>query len=70
MSTTSAGYLIDQAGLKGKAIGNFYVSPVHANFIINRGGGKSEDLVRLLNLIRGEVEKKFGVKLEEEVIVI
>ena len=70
LSTTSAGYLIDQAGLKGRTIGNFYVSPVHANFIINRGGGKSEDLVRLLDLIRGEVEKKFGVKLEEEVIVI
>ena len=70
LSTTSAGYLIDQAGLKGRTIGNFYVSPLHANFIINRGGGKSEDLVRLLDLIRGEVEKKFGVKLEEEVIVI
>ena len=70
LTTTSAGYLIDQAGLKGRSVGNFYVSPIHANFIINRGGGRREDLIKLRDLIKTEVEKKFGVKLEEEVIVI
>lgn len=70
LPTTSAGYLIDQSGLKGREVGNFYVSPVHANFIINRGGGKKEDLIKLLDLIRSKVKEKFGVKLEEEVIVI
>lgn len=70
ISTTSAGYLIDRAGLKGYAVGNFYVSPVHANFIINRGGGKREDLTKLLGIIKNKVKEKFGVELEEEVIVI
>jgi UDP-N-acetylmuramate dehydrogenase len=70
LSTTSAGYLIDQAGLKGHAVGNFYVSPIHANFIVNRGGGKRADLIELVNTIKETVKKKFGVKLEEEVIVI
>jgi UDP-N-acetylmuramate dehydrogenase len=70
LSTTSAGYLIDQAGLKGRAVGNFYVSPIHANFIVNRGGGKRADLIQLVNTIKETVKKKFGVKLEEEVIVI
>ena len=37
----SAGYLIDQAGLKGKRIGKAYFSNRHANFIINQGGAKA-----------------------------
>lgn len=70
LPTTSAGYLIDQAGMKNKYVGKFYVSPVHANFIINKGGGKREDLIKLLSLIKQKVRTKFGVNLEEEVIII
>ena len=66
----SAGQLIDQSGLKGKRIGKFHVSEKHANFIIHEGGGKPEDLKKLLQTIKVRVKKKFGVKLEEEVIVI
>ncbi len=66
----SAGYLIDQCGLKGYSAGDFYVSEKHANFIINRGNGKSEDLLRLVKLIKEKVKTKFGVRLEEEVIMI
>ena len=66
----SAGQLIDQSGLKGKRIGKFHVSEKHANFIIHEGGGKPEDLKKLLLLIKSKVNDKFGVKLEEEVIVI
>ena len=66
----SAGRLIDQAGLKGKRIGGFQVSEKHANFIINDGSGKPEDLKKLLQLIKTKVKEKFGIKLEEEVIII
>ena len=66
----SAGKLIDQAGLKGKRIGKFHVSQKHANFIIHDGVGKAEDLKKLIKLIKSQVKTKFGVKLEEEVIII
>lgn len=66
----SAGYLIDQSGLKGKKIGDFLISPIHANFIINEGKGKPEDLKKLIDLIKKKVEEKFNVKLEEEVITL
>jgi UDP-N-acetylmuramate dehydrogenase len=66
----SAGHLIDKCNLKGCSFGDFYVSQKHANFIINRGKGKSEDLMKLVKLIKEEVKKKLGVRLEEEVIII
>ncbi|MEK7110131.1 MAG: UDP-N-acetylmuramate--L-alanine ligase [Patescibacteria group bacterium] len=66
----SAGLMIDQAGLKGFAVGDFFVSPIHANFIINRGNGKSKDLMELVSIIKEKIRNKFGVELEEEVIVI
>jgi UDP-N-acetylmuramate dehydrogenase len=69
LPTTSAGYLVDKAGLKGFKIGAFQVSDIHANFIINTGEGKPEDLHNMLDHIKQTVEKKFGVKLKEEVIV-
>ena len=66
----SVGQMIDKAGLKGFGIGDFYVSPIHANFIINRGHGKSEDLLKLVRMIKEKVKNKFGVELKEEVIII
>ncbi|MBI5127703.1 UDP-N-acetylmuramate--L-alanine ligase [Candidatus Roizmanbacteria bacterium] len=70
LPTTSAGYLIDRAGLKNYSVGDFFVSPIHANFIINKGKGKREDLVKLLNIIKSKVREKFGIELKEEVIVV
>lgn len=67
---TSAGYLIDKAGLKGKQIGDAVVSDMHANFIMNKGNAKAEDVVSLINLIKSEVKKKFGVELQLEVKTI
>ncbi|MFH0979408.1 MAG: UDP-N-acetylmuramate--L-alanine ligase [Candidatus Roizmanbacteria bacterium] len=70
LPTTSAGYLIDKSELKGLSVGDYCVSKAHANFIINCGNGKSEDLMKLVGIIKKRVKKKFGVELEEEVIVI
>ncbi len=66
----SAGYLIDKAGLKNFSIGDYYVSDIHANFIINKGNGKPEDLLKLLSIIKTKVKEKFNIDLEEEVIII
>ncbi len=65
--TTSAGYLIDKAGLKGKKIGKAMISDQHANFLLNTGGASADDVIKLINLIKDEVFKKFGVKLVLEV---
>jgi UDP-N-acetylmuramate--L-alanine ligase/UDP-N-acetylenolpyruvoylglucosamine reductase len=66
----SAGQMIDQSGLKGFAVGDFFVSPIHANFIINRGHGQSKDLIKIVKIIKERVKQKFGVELHEEVIII
>lgn len=70
LPTTSAGYLIDKAGLKGFSIGDFYVSDIHANFIINKGNGKREDLIKLLSIIKNKIKEKFEIELKEEVIIV
>lgn len=64
---TSAGYLIDKSGLKGKRLGDAMISDRHANFILNMGEARAEDVVSLINLIKSEVKKKFGVELHLEV---
>lgn len=60
-------YLIDKSGLKGKIIGRAQISEKHANFIINLGGAKSEDVIKLIKLAKQKVKSKFGIVLEEEI---
>jgi UDP-N-acetylmuramate dehydrogenase len=62
-----AGYLIEKSGLKGKRIGGAEISKKHANFIVNLGKAKAEDVLRLINLVKKEVKNKFGISLEEEI---
>ncbi len=62
-----AGRLIEKAGLKGKRIGGAGISPRHANFIVNRGGAGSEDVLRLIELARERVAADFGKRLELEI---
>lgn len=64
------GYLIESCGLKGKTIGGAKVSEKHSNFIINTGRATQKDILDLISIIKEEVEKNFGVCLEEEVEVV
>jgi UDP-N-acetylmuramate dehydrogenase len=64
---TFAAKLIEQAGLKGKRIGNAQISEKHANFIVNLGEAKAADIVRLLDLAQRTVYQNSGVQLELEV---
>lgn len=62
----SAGMLIDQAGLKGTRIGEAEVSQRHANFIVANPGATSQDVLRLIDMIRSRVAERLGVELETE----
>ena len=65
----SAGRLIDESGLKGERVGDAEVSPVHANFIVNRGHATSADIIGLVRRIRARVKRARGIDLEPEVML-
>ena len=65
----SAGKLIDQAGLKRTRLGGAEVSDRHANFVVTHDGCKSDDVLRLVDLIRSKITERFGVDLELEIQV-
>jgi len=64
---TSAGELIEKAGLKGKQIGGAKVSEIHGNFIINTGNATASDVKALIDLIKKTVKDKFNIEMEEEI---
>lgn len=66
-SKVGAGYLIDQAGLKGTKVGGAMVSDVHANFIVNTGDATQRDVEELAKLVEKTIKEKFGVELRREV---
>lgn len=65
----AAGRLIDEAGFKGKIVGGALVSPVHANFLVNRRGARASDILGLIREIRERVRERNGVELELEIKV-
>jgi UDP-N-acetylmuramate dehydrogenase len=64
---TSAGRLIDQAGLKGFRIGDAEVSPEHANFLVNHGHATAQEFAELMDVVREKVRTRHGIELEPEV---
>lgn len=67
---TTAGTLLDRAGLKGTRIGGAVVSEKHANYIVNQGGATARDILRLSEIMRERVLRDFGIELELEVQVV
>lgn len=65
-----AGKLIEDAGFKGKRVGNMMFSTIHANFLVNLGGGTYEEAIALITAVKEEVFKRFGIQLEEEIIIV
>ncbi|WP_425757524.1 UDP-N-acetylmuramate dehydrogenase [Ihubacter sp. rT4E-8] len=65
-----AGKLIQDAGLKGLAVGGAQVSEQHSGFIINRGDATADDIIALMRLVQNTVYDKFGVRLEPEVRIV
>ncbi len=65
-----AGRLIEAVGLKGYRIGRAQISPLHANFFINLGDARSDDVIALIELARRRVQEQFGVELELEIEIV
>lgn len=65
-----AGRLIEEVGLKGVNKGAMQWSEVHANFLVNHGGGTFEDAKYLIDLVKEKVFEKFGIRLKEEVQIL
>ena len=64
---TTAGLLIDRAGLKGTRRGDAEISTRHGNFFINRGHAAAEELAFLIKLAARTVKQQFGTQLELEI---
>lgn len=62
-----AGFLIDQAGLKGRKVGRAKISERHGNFFINTGGAKAEEVLILISIAKEHVRRRYGLLLEEEI---
>ncbi|MEN8142931.1 MAG: UDP-N-acetylmuramate dehydrogenase [Thermodesulfobacteriota bacterium] len=66
----AAGRLIEEAGLKGTKVGGAEVSLVHANFIVNSGGAKADDVIGLMRMVQEKVKEVHGIWLEPEVRIL
>ncbi|MGH8561623.1 MAG: UDP-N-acetylmuramate dehydrogenase, partial [Nevskiales bacterium] len=65
-----AARLIEAAGLKGHRIGDAVVSVKHANFILNSGEARADDIEDLVRKVQAEVRRLHGVELEPEVRIV
>jgi UDP-N-acetylmuramate dehydrogenase len=65
-----AGRLIEAAGCKGWRIGDAQVSSKHANFIVNLGEARANDVIRLITKIRRAVKERFNITLEPELKIM
>jgi UDP-N-acetylmuramate dehydrogenase len=65
-----AGWLIEQVGLKGTCRGDARISPLHANFIVNRGQATAADVRYLIKLAQQRVREQFGEELELEIELV
>ena len=68
--TNYAGRLIEGAGLKGYSIGGAKISEQHANFIVNTGNAKAEDVLALIQYVKDTIKRLYDIELETEVEII
>ncbi len=66
----SAGWIIDNVGLKGTAVGDAAISDTHGNFLVNKGAATAEQIVQLIALVKSRVRDAVGVQLQEEVQLV
>lgn len=64
------GYINKRLKISGLRYGEMQVSEKHANFIVNLGGGKSGDVIKIINEIKSRIHSEFGFIPETEVEII
>lgn len=64
------GTVIEKLGFKGYRIGDAFVSPMHANFIVHNGHGMAKDVLALISEISEKVLLETGYQMEVEVIYV
>lgn len=65
-----AGRLIEVVGLKGKRVGAMEFSNIHANFLVNHGGGTFDDAIYLIKEAQKRVYEEFKISLECEIVIL
>jgi UDP-N-acetylmuramate dehydrogenase len=63
----SAGWLIEQVGMRGHRIGDIQVSEKHGNFFENHGNARAQDILALISYVKMKVRDELGIELQEEV---
>lgn len=66
----ATGWIIDKLGVRGKSIGGVKISLEHANFIVNTGSGKAEEVIMLISYIKQQARSRFKIQLHEEIAYI
>lgn len=66
----AAGWLIEQAGWKGKTLENYGVHKLQALVLVNYGGATGQEVLELSTSIIADIKSKFGIELEREVYIL
>ena len=66
----AVGYINNRLGFSGYHIGDAQVSPLHANFILNRGEAKAADVEAIIRTIQKKYQETFGFIPETEIEIV
>jgi UDP-N-acetylmuramate dehydrogenase len=65
-----AGWLIEKSGFKGKQFGNYGVHKKQALVLVNYGGAKGSDILKLKKLIQKTDKRLLNISIEAEVNIL